>query len=263
MTNSQREKEAGIIHRFLGSRLSGVVLLLIVLVSWDLSARYKVIDLISWPPFFDVALHWFVLIFSGVIPMELLTSLRRLLIGYGLAIGLGVPLGLLIGFYRPAYNLFEPVVEALRPISVIALIPVIILFLGLEDPMKIFIVFYGCFFPILLNTISGVRDIDPTLIGTSRTFGLSKAQSMFKVVLPAAGPSIFTGLRISLGFSLVAVVAAEMLSGGNGIGAFILDSQRTFKVREMYAGIITLGLVGYLINRAFLSIERRALGWQI
>lgn len=245
----------------LDTRLSGIFLLVGICVVWDLSARFKVVDLVSWPPFFDIAQRWLQLLLNGDILTNLLPSLRRVALGYAFAVVTAVSLGLLIGYSKRIFNLMEPTLEALRPISVIALIPVIILFLGLEDTMKVFIIAYACFFPILLNTISGVRDVDPVLIDTARTFKLSRWQTVRRVIVPAATPFIFTGMRISVGFSLMAMVAAEMLTGGDGVGAFILDSQRTFKVKDMYAGIITLGVLGYLANRAFVGIEHWILRW--
>lgn len=244
------------------TRVSGVIALILILVAWDLSARLGVIDLMSWPPFFDIFARWLQLVFSGELFVHVWPSLERVAWGYAIASFVAVGLGLVIGYSRIAFNLFEPTLECLRPISVIALIPVIILFLGLGDRMKIFIIAYACFFPILLNTISGVRDVDPVLIGTARTFGLSRGQTIVRVIVPAASPYIFTGMRISVGFSLMAMVAAEMLTGGDGIGAFILDSQRTFRVRDMYAGIITLGVIGYVLNRLFVSCERWLLRWK-
>jgi ABC-type nitrate/sulfonate/bicarbonate transport system permease component len=246
----------------LDTRLSGLLLLVAICLLWDISARWKFVDLVSWPPFFDVARRWLQLVFNGEILTHLAPSLKRVAAGYAIAVAIAVISGILIGYSRRVFNLLEPTLEALRPISVIALIPVIVLFLGLEDRMKIFIIAYACFFPILLNTITGVRDVDPVLVDTARTFKLTKWQTIRFVVLPAATPFIFTGMRISVGFSLMAMVAAEMLTGGDGIGAFILDSQRTFKVSDMYAGIITLGVLGYCANRGFIEIERWLLRWQ-
>lgn len=251
------------VWRFLiGTRASGVLALLGILVVWDLSARLKLIDLLSWPPFFDIFWRWLQLIATGDLFVQLMPSLERVFYGYAAAVFVAVGLGLMIGYSKWIYNLFEPTLEALRPISVIAMIPVIILFLGLGDTMKIFIIAYACFFPILLNTVSGVRDVDPVLVNTARTFGLSQWQTLAHVIVPAATPYIFTGMRISVGFSLMAMVAAEMLTGGDGIGAFILDSQRTFKVRDMYAGIITLGVLGYVLNRIFIACELWLLRWK-
>ncbi len=241
--------------------MSGVLMLLALLVIWDLTARFKIIDLLSWPPFLDIALRWVELAVNGEIAAALLISVWRVLVGYALAVAIAVPLGLLIGYSNRIFYLLEPTLESLRPIPVVALIPVIILFFGLGSTMKIVIITYACFFPILLNTISGVRHLDRVLVDTARTFGLSRWHTISRVMVPAATPYIFTGMRISVGFSLMAMAAAEMLTGGDGIGAFILDAQRTFKVKDMYSGIITLGLLGYVANRGFIAVERWMLRW--
>ena len=128
--------------------------------------------------------------------------------------------------------------------------------------MKIFVIFLACLFPILLNTYGGVRGIDPVLVDTGRTFNVSRLRALWQIVFPAALPSILTGMRISLGIALIVSVVAEMISGNSGIGYFILDMQRVFRVPEMFAGIFTLGLLGYLINFAFLRVEGHFLRWR-
>lgn len=255
------ERRPGVWASIADSRLSGALMLLALLALWDVTARLKIVDLLSWPPFFDIAARWLVLLANGEIADALLISVWRVLVGYGAAVAIAVPIGLLIGYSTRVFYLLEPTLESLRPIPVVALIPVIILFFGLGSTMKIVIITYACFFPILLNTISGVRHLDRVLVDTARTFGLGKRHTILRVIVPAATPYIFTGMRISVGFSLMAMAAAEMLTGGDGIGAFILDAQRTFKVKDMYSGIITLGLLGYLANRGFIAIERWMLRW--
>ena len=136
------------------------------------------------------------------------------------------------------------------------------MFLGIGNEMKIFVVFLACCFPILLNTYGGVRGVDPVLIDTGRTFGVSKLTAARQIILPAAMPSILTGMRISLGIALIVAVVAEMITGNSGIGYFILDMQRVFRVPEMFAGIFTLGLLGFLINFVFLKIESHFLRWR-
>jgi ABC-type nitrate/sulfonate/bicarbonate transport system permease component len=128
--------------------------------------------------------------------------------------------------------------------------------------MKIFVIFLACLFPVLLNTFGGVRAVDPVLIDTGRTFGLSRLSALRQIVLPAAVPSILTGMRISLGIALIVSVVSEMITGNSGIGYFILDMQRIFRVPEMFAGIFMLGLLGYMINFVFLQIEARLLRWR-
>jgi len=124
------------------------------------------------------------------------------------------------------------------------------------------VIFAACIFPVLLNTYGGVRAIDPVLIDTGRTFGVSRLTALLQIVLPASLPSVLTGMRISLGLALIVAVVAEMISGNSGIGYFILNNQRIFRVPEMFAGIFTLGLLGFLLNLIFLRAESYLLRWR-
>ena len=137
------------------------------------------------------------------------------------------------------------------------------LFLGVDDEMKIFMIAFGAFFPILLNTYSGVRAVDPVQVNTARTFGLSRRRIVQQIIVPAASPYIVTGMRISLAIALILVVISEMVASNNGMGFFILDTQRSFRIREMYAGIIALAIVGYTLNAVFVALERRVMAWHI
>jgi ABC-type nitrate/sulfonate/bicarbonate transport system permease component len=139
----------------------------------------------------------------------------------------------------------------------------VILFLGIDDEMKEFVIAIGSFFPILLNTYSGVRSVDPVQINTARTFGLGQGAILRQVIIPAASPFILTGMRISLAISLILVVIAEMVASNSGIGFFVLDTQRSFRVKEMYAGVIALAILGYALNNAFLLVERKLIRWHI
>jgi ABC-type nitrate/sulfonate/bicarbonate transport system permease component len=189
-------------------------------------------------------------------------SLWRIFAGFAIACVVAVPLGLLMGTSGFIYRLLEPITEFIRPIPSSAYIPVAILILGIDNEMKIFVITLACLFPVLLNTYGGVRAIDPVLIDTGRTFGVSKLKSLWQIILPAALPSILTGMRISLGIALIVSVVSEMITGNSGIGYFILDMQRVFRVPEMFAGIFMLGLLGYIINFGFLRVESHFLRWR-
>lgn len=243
------------------SRISGVALIVGALLVWEGVAAFELVESVAFPPFSQVLTTWARAMLSGELPGELLPSLRRLAFGYLLAAVAGAGIGVLMGYCRPIYNLFEPITEVLRPIPSPAYIPIVILFLGIDDEMKVFMVMFASFFPILINTYSGVRNVDSTFIDTARTLGLSQRNIIFKVVVPAASPYVFAGLRISLAVSLILVVISEMVAGGTGIGYYILNMQRSFRVPEMYAGIVTLGVTGYLLNRLFLLFERQMIGW--
>jgi ABC-type nitrate/sulfonate/bicarbonate transport system permease component len=199
---------------------------------------------------------------GGELLKQLLPSLGRIFAGFGLAVLIAIPLGLLMGTIPFVYRLLEPITEIVRPIPSSAYIPVAILFLGIGNEMKIFVIFLACLFPVLLNTYGGVRSVDSVLIDTGRTFGVSRIKTLWQIVFPASLPSILTGMRISVGIALIVAVVAEMISGNSGIGYFILDMQRVFRVPEMFAGIFTLGILGYLINFLFLRIESYFLRWR-
>ncbi len=248
--------------KLLRSRLLGVLLIVALLGLWEIVTDTKLVKSPSLPPVSAILVAWWHLIINGTLIAQLGPSLERIAAGYFAAVIVGVALGLLMGYYRVAYNLLEPLTELLRPIPSPAYIPLAIIFLGLGDEMKIFVVFFACIFPVLLNTYSGVSAIDPVQLNTGRTFRLTRAQTVRKIVLPAALPSILTGMRISVGLALIVVVIAEMVASNNGIGAFILNSQRFFNIPEMYAGIFTLALLGYALNTIFLRVEARLLRYR-
>ncbi|HJO34057.1 MAG TPA: ABC transporter permease [Anaerolineales bacterium] len=243
------------------TKLSGFLLVILFLILWELSVASGAIKLVSWPAFSSVMRAWVKLIVDGEMLRQLTPSLERLAVGYMFAVVSGVFIGLLMGYFQTVHNLLEPLVEILRPIPPPAYLPMAILFFGIGDHMKVFMIVFACFFPVLLNTASGVKAVDPVQINTGRTFGLNSRQILQQIIIPAASPHIFTGMRISLAVSLILTVIAEMVAGNNGIGFFILLTQRSFRVSEMYAGVITVGMLGYLLNLLFLWAERRMMGW--
>jgi ABC-type nitrate/sulfonate/bicarbonate transport system permease component len=172
-----------------------------------------------------------------------------------------VLVGLMMGASRLVYYLLEPITEILRPIPSPAYVPIAILFLGIDDEMKIFMIAFATFFPVLLNTYSGVRSVDPVQLQTARTFGVKGRKLLWQIVVPSASPYIFTGMRISLAVALIVMVISEMVAASNGIGYFVLAAQRGFKIREMFAGVVMLAVIGYTLNRIFLAVENRVLAW--
>jgi ABC-type nitrate/sulfonate/bicarbonate transport system permease component len=144
----------------------------------------------------------------------------------------------------------------------VAIIPVAILLLGIGDGMIISVTVYASVWPILINSIDGVRRVDPVLIDTGRTFGLSSWQILRQIILPGASPYIVTGLRIGLSIALILVTTAEMIAGSKGLGFFILDEERALNSANMYAGIVVVALLGYALNRLFLLLESRAMKWR-
>jgi ABC-type nitrate/sulfonate/bicarbonate transport system permease component len=242
------------------SRVSGVVLIALLLLIWQLSAMF-LIQSPTWPTVTRIFESWSENMLDGTIPGHMIATFWRQMLGYGLAIIIGVGLGLAMGYYRVLYNLFEPLVEVLRPIPGPAYLPILVLFVGIGHEMKVVLVLVASLFPILLNTYSGVRSIDRVQFDTARTLGLSTLQTFRELVIPAASPQILTGMRISLAISLILAILGEMIVSNDGLGYFVLLSQRTFRVPDMYAGIFTLALFGYVLNRVFLLMEGRLLRW--
>jgi ABC-type nitrate/sulfonate/bicarbonate transport system permease component len=245
-------------ERLLGTGLEITVPILLLVLWGVLSAGSKTY---YFPPLSDIFTafkdNWlFSRVGSDVVP-----SMVRMWVGFGIAVVVGVGGGLLLGLSRRARRAADPILEFLRAIPPPALLPFAILVLGVGNDMKVFIIALVCLFPVLLNTIDGVTGVDPTLRDTTRVYGISRDDRLWRVMLPAASPQIFAGMRISLSLALILMVISEMVASTNGIGYFVLQSQRTFAIPEMWSGIFLLGILGYVFNAGFILIERRVLRW--
>jgi ABC-type nitrate/sulfonate/bicarbonate transport system permease component len=247
--------------RWWEARWTGFAFLLALVGLWEVAGRQAWVHKLFFPPASAILATFVGITLSGDVLGHVGVSLWRAGLGYALAAVAGIALGVAMGYWRRVWEAGELVVELLRAVPPPAIIPVAIVFLGIGDQMKVFIIFFTCSFPILVNTIDGVRGVDPVLLRTARTLGLSGAAILWKVVLPAASPFIATGLRIALAIALILVVISELVGATSGIGYFILDAQRSFQVPRMYAGMLVLALLGYLLNRAFLAADRHLLGW--
>jgi ABC-type nitrate/sulfonate/bicarbonate transport system permease component len=167
-----------------------------------------------------------------------------------------------MGVNRHIFNLLEPTLELLRPIPMVALIPPLFLFIGMGTTTEMVVVTMATFFPVLINTIQGVRGVDPIVVDMARTFGQSRFATMRKVTIWAALPMILTGMRIGLGYALILAILAEMLIDSRGVGFLILDMQRSFATTTMLAWILILGIVGVALNAIFEQFERAAVPWK-
>ena len=233
-----------------------------LLLLWEVGAYANPELQHYFPPVSTIVCSLFQLIGGGQIGQHLLVTLGRFLEGYLLAALIAVSLGIVLGYYRFLHSLLEMVIEFLRPMPSVAIIPCAILLLGIGDGMIVAVTIYASIWAILINTIEGVRHIEPTLIHTARTFGLTRRQMLWHIILPAASPYIATGLRIGLSIALILVTTVEMIAGSNGLGFFILDAEeRAMNSSHMYAGIMLLAVLGYLLNRMFLAIEGRVMQW--
>lgn len=188
-------------------------------------------------------------------------SVGRALGGWALAGVLGIAIGVLMGRWRDGAAFLTPLIRFGMALPSVALLPVFMVLFGLGDDMKRYLIAFGAIWPILLNTLDGVRSIDPTVLRTSRVLRLSRRTFVAKVLLPASAPQIFAGLRISLGISLILMVVSEMFASSDGIGFGIITAQRTFRTLDMWSGILLLGLLGVALNRVLLYVERHVLRW--
>lgn len=243
------------------SRRWGVLLILALLGVWEAVAQWRLVPAAYFPPVSLIAEQLWRLLVSGALPAAYLHTFRRVAQGYGLAVAIGITTGLAMGYVRFIHETVAPLIELVRPLPSAAVIPVAMLFLGIGDEMKVFTIAWACFFPILLNAIHGVRDVERGLIDTGRTFGLRRLLIIAKIILPASAPHLATGMRQSLAIGLILGVTTELIAGQNGIGYFILNAQRTFQATDLYAGVYTLAAVGYVLNRLFLLLEARLLFW--
>jgi ABC-type nitrate/sulfonate/bicarbonate transport system permease component len=244
-----------------GINWSGLICLAALLFLWEISSRSSQTIQLYFPPVSQIIQALFGLILSRELGGHLVASLGRFFAGYFLSALFAVTVGILLGYFRTAYTLFEMLIEFLRPMPSVAMIPVAILLLGIGNPMIVAVTIYACTWPILINTIDGVRNIEAILIDTGKTFGLGRWKILTAIILPAALPYIMTGLRISLAIALILVTTSEMVIGGNGLGFFILDEERSLRTSNMYAGILLVAIVGYGLNRLFILVENRAMAW--
>ncbi|BFV59268.1 ABC transporter permease [Kitasatospora sp. CMC57] len=238
------------------------VAIVLLLVLWELAPRFDLVDRTFLPPVSEVLDAWLGLLDSGQLAVNTWASLTRSLSGFGLAVVVGVPLGLLIGWYRPVANLLSPLLELFRNTAALALLPVFVLILGIGETSKISIVLYACLWPILLNTISAVRSVDPTLLRLARSLDLSPVKLFQKVILPASVPVVFTGIRLAGAVSILVLVAAEMVGAKAGLGYLINASQYNFAIPQMYAGIVTISVIGVAFNQLLVRLERRFTAWR-
>ncbi|MFG2340104.1 ABC transporter permease [Streptomyces yangpuensis] len=251
----------------LGRRLRAVALrsaaVLALLAVWETAPRLGLADPTFLPPVSEVAAAWWELLRNGQLGRHTWASLVRSFGGFGIAVVVAVPLGLLIGWYRPVAALLGPLLEVFRNTAALALLPVFVLLLGIGETSKVSIVVYACVWPILLNTISAVGNADPTLVRLARSMDLSTPRLFQKVILPASVPAVFTGIRLAGAVSILVLVAAEMIGAKAGLGYLINASQFNFAIPQMYAGIVTISAVGVAFNQLLVTVERRLSTWRV
>jgi ABC-type nitrate/sulfonate/bicarbonate transport system permease component len=208
-----------------------------------------------------IAASFWSLVHGQLLLREVLPSAGRVGAGLGIGIVLGSALGLAIGYFRALDPWLRPILEFLRALPAVTVLPAALLLLGSTDAMRVSIIVFGCTPPVLLAAIDGARRVDQLLLDTARMSGLSPREIVLRVVVPAAMPQVFAGIRIALGVALIMMVISELLAANNGLGAFIQRNQRLFNTANVYAGVLVIGLLAWLFTSAMLRLERRVLRW--
>ena len=239
-----------------------VLALVGVVVLWEGFSRLGWVPVLFLPSPIGVLAEARDMIVSGELFVHLGASLERLVLGFVIGGGLGVVVGIVVGFFSVAEAIGTPLIAATFPIPKIALLPLLILWLGLGEPSKVAVIALGVFFPMAINTYTGVRQADPLLVRAAVSFGARRASVIRKVILPSALPMIFAGLRLGAGTALLLLVAAEMIAVESGIGFLVLHAGNLMATTKLMVGIVVLSLLGVLSHWGLNALERRAIPWQ-
>jgi NitT/TauT family transport system permease protein len=248
-------------RRLLGA-LKRIVAVAAFLVLWQVAPHAVWVEPAFLPPFTDVIHALGRLIADGTLWTDIVASLHRSLTGFLVANAIAIPLGLLIAWYKSVAEVLSPLLTVFLNTAAVALIPVFTLILGIGDFSKIAMISYACFWVVLFNTISGARNVDPLLVKSARSLGLSNLSLFRKVVLPAAVPTIFTGVRLSGAASMMVLITTEFVGAKAGLGYLIISAENNFQIPEMYAGILTISVIGVGFNYLLLLLERRFSRWR-
>ncbi|MDC8758715.1 ABC transporter permease [Janthinobacterium fluminis] len=209
----------------------------------------------------DYAGHWLAWAVSGELIVDALGSLYRVAAGFAIGAGLALPLGLAMGARPRVHAWLNPLLQILRPIPPIAYIPLSILWFGLGNPPAVFLIALGAFFPVLMNTIAGVRQVDGIYLRAARNLGASGATLFLRVILPAAVPYILAGVRIGIGTAFIVVIVSEMIAVNSGLGFRILEAREYFWSDKIIAGMVSIGLIGLAIDVAMNRLNKHLLRW--
>ncbi|MFK0119848.1 ABC transporter permease [Streptomyces sp. NPDC090994] len=230
----------------------------LVVVWWLVSAQT---GSLYFPPLSRILTRFHELWLFERFTSDVLPSVVNLAVGYLAAAVVGVALGVAMGLVPWLREAVNPAVQFLRALPAVALLPLAIQLLGIGWSMKAGVIFFGALWPVLLNTIDGVRSIDPLVREMTSSYRITRRERVRHVVLPAAGPQIFVGLRASLSVAVILLLASELVGSSSGLGFFVLQAQRQFNTTDMWAGMVLLGVIGYLLNVGLQALERRVLGW--
>lgn len=231
-------------------------------VIWAIVSALGLVNHVLVPSPLEVARAGLTAITGGTLLRNTAASLVRVVEGFAVAMVIAVPLGALLGISQTLRGLVEPLIELLRPVPPIAFIPLVILWFGIGELSKVMIIAYGAFFPIFVNTMSGFRDVDRLHLRAAQALGAGGFEMFRDVVLPTAIPQIVTGARLGMAMAFIVLVAAELVASSEGLGYLINDARFSFRTDQIFVGIITIGVLGFLLNKGLLELERRLLRWK-
>lgn len=234
-----------------------------ILIAWQISAEYRLVNAVYLPPPTKILIAAQRLISSGELARHFADSLFRIAMANIVAISVAVPLGFFMGLYRPFEDLMDGVLNVLRPIPPLAWIPLAILWFGIGEKSVVFITLLAAFFAMLLNTIIGVRSVEVSLVRAALTLGASRRILILRVILPATLPFLFVGFRIALGVSWMSIVAAELIAASSGLGFLITYYRDLLRPDIVVVGMLSIGIVGFLMDRGLLWLERKLLPWRV
>jgi ABC-type nitrate/sulfonate/bicarbonate transport system permease component len=244
------------------NRVIGLISVSSVLALWWIASHFGLVNQLLLPGPTAIAATFVELTKSGDLPRHIGVSMGRVLVGFLIAICVAIPLGTFVGVSRIGRSAAMPLVELIRPIPPIAVIPMAILWLGIGEISQYSIIAYGAFFPIFLNTMTGFAAVDPVHIRAALTLGATRSQVFRYVILMSAFPNIVVGARLGMAMAFIVLVASELIAAESGLGFLIMDARNQFRSDWMFVGMISMGILGYLLNLVLLEIERRVLRWR-
>jgi len=229
---------------------------------WWVVGRTRLVNPILLPPPFEVLTSFVALVRDGTLPRDIGVSLLRVVEGFVLALAVALPLGVVMGIFPVVRGFLEPLLELVRPIPPIAVIPLAMLWFGIGELSKVAIIMYGAFFPILVNTMAGFAEVDPIHIRAAETLGATRPQIFRDVVMRSAFPYMVVGARLGMGMAFIVLVAAELIASSVGLGYLINDARYRFRTDQMLLGMSCIGVLGFVLNKILLDVDRHIVRWK-
>lgn len=236
--------------------------LLLIAIAWELSSRLGLVSQLALPPLSDVIRAWIDMLKDGELITNGIASIYRVFAGLALAIAVGIVLGVAMAWWRPVNVLVAPLVEIFYPLPKSALIPVTVIWLGFGDGSKILLIFLGCMLPVTIGAFNGARSSEQVIVWSARSMGASRLRVLWDVVLPSAMPELLNGIRTALALSFILLVSSELIVAQKGFGHLIGSLGANGTYDAMYAVVLTVAFLGFIADRIYLVITKRALAWR-